>query len=82
MPDIISVLIFIIVIVVLICLRVRINNKECMWYWDNITRRYCTQCGDTVRMVNRGRKIPFKDCTICKRPIAVNPFIDRQEGRP
>jgi len=66
----------------LVYARARLYNKHCMWYWDNIIRSYRSQCGGITRLPGHSKEFKFKNCPICMKPIALNPFIDRQEGRP
>lgn len=82
MVDVCIVTLSVIIILILVYVRLKIYNKECMWYWDNISHNYRTQCGGAIRFAGGSKKISFKYCPICEKPIAINPFIDRQEGSP
>lgn len=72
----------IIVVLILIGMRIRMHFKNCMWYFDDIDKCWVTQCKNRKFTVgiNKDEKL-WNDCIFCGKPIAVNPFIQRSEGR-
>jgi hypothetical protein len=67
-------------VLALVYARLRIRKNHCMWYWDNISHLYSTQCGGTTSLIDNTNEVKFRYCPICEKPITINNFIDRQEG--
>lgn len=70
-----------IIIFILAILRIKLHVTNCMWYWDGVDHCWVTQCKGKFRIVGEDKSVPSKNCVFCKKPIAVNHFIVRSEGR-
>lgn len=73
-------------IFILLCYRIKIYRTNCMWYWDDIDGCWRTQCRPRSKFIgyceSDAWRFREKDCLFCDKPISVNSFKKRSQGKP